>query len=91
MKNITKWFSNLIDSDSSASSKRFALVLITFWAILMGTFYVIRQQFGGVESVTTVGLIEFALGSAITLAIGGTAAEAVKKKFQSKKESDHES
>jgi hypothetical protein len=90
MEKITNWIAGLFDSDSTVSSKRFVLILMTIWAIGCGAFYVIMVQFGGKESMTTVGLIEFALGSAITLAIGGTAAEAAKKKFESPNTKENE-
>ena len=88
MKKFIAWFGGLFDSASSVSSKRFVLILLALWGTGMGTFYVIMVQFGGKESMTTVGLIEFALGYAVTIAIGGTAAEAYKNKLTQNKEKD---
>lgn len=85
---LSNWIAKLLDPDSNVSTKRLVLLLMAIWAISMGTFYVIIQQYGGIESVTTVGLIEFAFGSAITLAVGGTAAERIKRQaHKPKKES----
>lgn len=86
MKKFITWFAALFDSESTVSSKRFIVILMTVWALLCGGFYVFMVQIGGKESMSTVGLIEFALGSAITLAIGGTVAETTKKKFSPKEE-----
>jgi len=80
MKKIFNFWKAIIDKESKTSSKRFILVLTSIWALCVGTFYVISIQFGGSESMSTVGLIQFAIGSAVTLAVGGTAAEAIKKK-----------
>jgi len=90
MKKVINWLSGLFDSESTISSKRFVLILMTIWALGFGGFYILMVQFGGKESVTTVGLIEFGLGSAITLAVGGTTAEAIKKRYSQIKEEKDE-
>ena len=70
----------IIDKESNVSSKRFIMVLTSVWALTMASYYIISVQLGGGESMTTVGLLEFAFGSAITLAVGGTVAESLKRK-----------
>lgn len=81
----------LFDSESSVSSKRFVTILLVLWGLGFGGFYIFMQQFGGKESLSTVSLIEFALGSAVSIGVLGTVGEGVKNKmsnFFNKKEDE---
>ena len=75
----TTWLRGLFDTESTVSSKRFIAIAFALWVCGLGGYYIVAVQFGGPESTTSVGLIEFIAGSAVSIAVGGTAAEAAKK------------
>lgn len=94
MKRALTWFKNLFAKDSNVSSKRFAGVTLLIWAMVMGSYYILKVQWGGVESNTTVSVLEFAIVSGVGLLAGGTVAEQVgsgvgkTKQKESKKKSN---
>ena len=84
---MMEWIKNLFSKESDVSSKRFIGITMSGWAMTMGSYYIISiQLFGGKESMTSVGILEFAIVSAVGLLAGGTAAEALKKKDSKKDE-----
>ena len=62
------------------------MILLLLWGISFGGFYVIKMQYKGIESASTVDLVKFALGAAVTIGIGGTATEALKNSYKNPKE-----
>ncbi len=74
---MATWIKGLFDSKSPISSKRFVAVMLAVSAILQGFYYIIKIQYGGVESQTSVSIIEMGIVSACSLLVGGTAAEAL--------------
>ena len=77
--NLKEQVKNLLSKTSDLSSKRFIVILLAVWGIIFGAFYVVMLQFGGIESATTADLIEYAWMTAGGIAVGGTAAELVRK------------
>ena len=74
MKN---WIKNLFDKESPVSSKRFAGIVLLVWAIIAASWYILKVQWNGSESNTTVSIIEFSIVSACGLLAGGTLAEQI--------------
>jgi len=74
------WINELLNSRSSVSSKRVIAIALLIWGSLFGGFYIIKVQYNGRESLSTVQLVMAAFGSAVTVAVGGTAAETYKNK-----------
>lgn len=72
MKNFIK---GIFDKDSNVSSKRFIGVSLVLWALLISSGYIIKIQFGGIESNTTISIIEFCIVTGASLLAGGTIAE----------------
>ena len=75
----TNWVKEALSKGGKLSSKRITLISLLVWILANGTFYIVKIQFGGVESLSTKDLLIAALYSAVTLAVGGTAAEALNK------------
>lgn len=74
---------NLLSKDSDVSSKRFVGITMAGWSMVMASYYIVSIQFfKGLESTTSVGLMEFAIVSAVGLLAGGTAAESLNKKIK---------
>lgn len=84
MKKSLNFIKGLFSAESDVSSKRFIVILLTIWFLAIGTYYIIAVQGKGPESNTTISLLQFALGSAVSIAVGGTAAEALKNKMKKK-------
>ena len=87
MKNLFNWINNLFDSKSTTSSKRFGGIALLFWSMMMGSFYILKIQIGGVESNTTVSMLEFGIVSAVSLLAGGTLVERLGKTSDKKDDS----
>lgn len=78
---MREFIKNLFLKDSDVSSKRFVGITMSGWSMTMASYYIVSiQLLGGKESMTSVGILEFAIVSAVGLLAGGTAAEALKKK-----------
>jgi len=75
---MINWIKGIFDKNSSVSSKRFIGVLLVLWALLISSYYIIKVQFGGSESNTTISIIEFAIVTGAGLLAGGTIAENIK-------------
>lgn len=91
MKKLFDWFKGLFDAESSVSSKRFVGIMMAVWSMTMSTYYIVKiQHFGGVESNTTVSVLEFAFVSACGLLAGGTLAESLGKSKTKKGNDDVE-
>ena len=74
------WLKGIFDKNSSISSKRFVGVTLVIWAIAISTYYIVKIQYGGKESNTTISIIEFAIVSGVSLLAGGTLAESLGRK-----------
>lgn len=83
---LVKWFKDMFDKNSSVSSKRFGGITLMIWGMIMGTYYILKIQYGGVESSTTVSIIEFSIVSAVGLLAGGTLAENLGNRMSKSKE-----
>jgi uncharacterized membrane protein YhiD involved in acid resistance len=81
---MINWIKSIFDKNSSVSSKRFIGVTLVIWAIIIATYYIVRIQLGGIESNTTVSIIEFAIVSGVGLLAGGTIAESLNNKNNKK-------
>jgi hypothetical protein len=77
---VINWLKGIFDKDSSISSKRFVGVTLVIWAIAISTYYIVKIQYGGKESTTTISIIEFAIVSGVSLLAGGTLAESLGRK-----------
>ena len=77
---VINWLKGIFDKDSSISSKRFVGVTLVIWAIAISTYYIVKIQYGGKESNTTISIIEFAIVSGVSLLAGGTLAESLGRK-----------
>jgi len=77
---LINWVNDLINSRSPVSSKRVIAISLLIWGCLFGGFYIIKVQYNGKESLSTVQLVMAAFGSAVTIAVGGTAVENYKNK-----------
>lgn len=78
---MREFIKNLFLKDSDVSSKRFVGITMAGWSMTMASYYIVSiQLLNGKESMTSVGILEFAIVSAVGLLAGGTAAEALKKK-----------
>ena len=72
------WIKEMLSEDSKISSKRFLVLALGLNIFVWFGYYIYKIQNGGTESITTSGLLETALYSAVGLAVGGTGAEAWK-------------
>jgi len=77
---MINWIKGIFNKNSNVSSKRFVGVVLVLWALLISSYYIIKIQFGGIESNTTISIIEFAIVSGVSLLAGGTLAENLKNK-----------
>ena len=77
---VMKWLRELLSKEGKLSSKRVALMCLLAWILTTGTFYVVKVQYGGKESLTTIELLIASLYTAGGLAVGGTAAEVFSNK-----------
>jgi len=84
MKKFITWVAGIFEKDSNVSSKRFILVLLGVWTVIFGGYYIVL----GKDNPSSVEVIKFIAGAAVTLAIGGTTAEALKGKLPKSKEDE---
>jgi hypothetical protein len=77
---VINWLKGIFDKNSNVSSKRFIGVTLVIWAIAISTYYIVKIQYGGKESNTTISIIEFAIVSGVSLLAGGTLAESLGRK-----------
>jgi hypothetical protein len=75
---MINWIKGIFDKNSNVSSKRFVGVVLVLWALLISSYYIIKVQFDGVESSTTISIIEFSIVTGASLLAGGTIAENIK-------------